>query len=1265
VGGICMKRFGYSYIFRAIKTIAKVKWKMIVLCAVLIMGVLVLVPNVASVDSDYKFTVSIKSYELDYDDIEFIPIEATSHEDYGKEVVKRDRFFYIWLKNKADETYDENKNSINENLSAWQNDNNFTDFLDEREGIRSKLDEYFIFESIPLGKVVNMGRKLVTLSLFDLEKKCTTTAATGTATEPFNQLFLHQNLDSALELKIYFYIITKKCFIAKIVGEYNYAFWQFPVLNEFAFLNEKGLGFGGNRVILDTNKSINTSENLTAMPSHWLAKRTMMECERVNDPDEAGEDYHDVEDLWRNSDRASGVDRTWPHGWDNQNNMWCDRFGGILTLEQMNDFFVAKTENPTWSDNPDILWHTNHHIWLDPDQTGSITVSDEKPGSGARAKRAYDLLNESYGQLNFEKFVEIATDHKAGKYENIKDDFDICRYKTMYSWIIQPEPDKELVSWTRGMPCENDFITFSFDDIFNAEVTNEIILTSFTPCPSGYYYQSGSIPYLINELAYYDYLPDDYTNDTDYTLNMTLFASISDQLTRNKKQSNHDYTISRTNDIDTTNDTFMVTLVADGIVNASLNNDDPVNKTWNTIQKAVDNMTNLDILIVENGTYNGHLVLNKSIILFGEDEETTMLDGSITMNNPHDYELLQETDQIANVNMTGLSLLLHLNNHSFIGENYSNSTNIFDYSPLGNNGTNNNALFTTDTIKGGGAFIFNGTNNSINLPKIPALTGENVTIYSWIYWKEGTGSTDTILSQSNNTIGYCLNVNSTNSIPRFRLDTTSVVASSSIGEGWHNIVGTHNSTTLKIYIDGVLSNSTSKSGSGSDRYAFIGYDNISSYFNGTIDEVAVWNRTLSSDEIYHIYDQHYGVVIDGFTIKNSNIGIRPVNHTDITNCIIQNHTTGILLENISDIKIQCNFTECDTALKINNTNPDEFNKIRVMDSYLDGNTEGIIINNTSNIDIYRISINNSVTPLEINNSNFSFININNTFSAGNSSPDIPEISGPCLGDIETNYTYYVYTNDTDDDPYLFYIDWGDGNNTGWFGPLFPSYPVHKRHSWAEQGGYYVKTKAKDIFYNETSWSTPILFRTETILPLINSVNDTPDPVGFGYNVTITANVTENTTGNYSGIKSVRINITYPDSSFVNYSMTDNDNNTFEYVFKDCWDVGEYSYTIWATDNAYNTVSSPGHSFTYSVDATISICTINNSYGANETINLTDPPSSSNLVGFELLDDGDVLHIWNNLDHYYFDTDSGIQLTNHYDEYWSHNVLMLGYYNNDV
>jgi len=565
--------------------ITNIKLIIIISSIIITLNILANMPIVAGIESSNKFTVSIKSSELDYNDIEFVPIEATSHENYGKESFEQRLELYTLLKISADKTYDENEASIDENLSAWQNNSNFTDILDELEGIRYMLDKIFKFESIPLGKVVNMGRFLALN--FDFKKECTTTAASGTATYPPDQIFLHQNLDSDLIKALYFWLITKTCFIAKIDGEFNYAFWQIPVLGEFVFLNEKGLGFGGNALGLDTSKNINTSENLTAMPSLWLAKRTMMECERVTDPDEVGEDYHDVEDLWRDSDRASGTDKTWPHGWDNQNNMWCDRFGGILTLEQMNDFFAAKTENPIWPDNPDILWHTNHHIWLDPNQTGSVTVTDEKPGSGVRAKRAYELLNESYEELDYDKFVQIATDHEGGKNENKKDDYDICRPSTMYSWIIQP--DVENVSWTRGMPCVNDFITFSFDDIFNAEGTNEIILTFFTPCPNGYYYQSGSIPYLLNQLENYDYLLDDYENDNNYTMNLTICAIMSDRLTGNKEQSNHDFTISRTNEIsDVFNDTYLyitLTLVADGIVNASLNNDDPLNKTLVQMKK--------------------------------------------------------------------------------------------------------------------------------------------------------------------------------------------------------------------------------------------------------------------------------------------------------------------------------------------------------------------------------------------------------------------------------------------------------------------------------------------------------------------------------------------------------------------------------------------------------------------------------------------------------------------------------------------------------
>jgi hypothetical protein len=129
-------------------------------------------------------------------------------------------------------------------------------------------------------------------------------------------------------------------------------------------------------------------------------------------------------------------------------------------------------------------------------------------------------------------------------------------------------------------------------------------------------------------------------------------------------------------------------------------------------------------------------------------------------------------------------------------------------------------------------------------------------------------------------------------------------------------------------------------------------------------------------------------------------------------------------------------------------------------------------------------------------------------------------------------------------------------------------------------------------------------------------------------------------------------------------MNNTGNGTYAFVFNDTWVVGRYNYSIWAVDESGGTNNSSVHNFNVSANTTISVCTIKDSYGGNETVNLTDPPGNPTLIGYELIDNGKVLRIWNNYDSYYFNTTSGIQLTNHYNEYWSHNVLMLGYYNNN-
>lgn len=53
-----------------------------------------------------------------------------------------------------------------------------------------------------------------------------------------------------------------------------------------------------------------------------------------------------------------------------------------------------------------------------------------------------------------------------------------------------------------------------------------------------------------------------------------------------------------------------------------------------------------------------------------------------------------------------------------------------------------------------------------------------------------------------------------------------------------------------------------------------------------------------------------------------------------------------------------------------------------------------------------------------------------------------------------------------------------------------------------------------------------------------------------------------------------------------------------------------------------------------------------------------------VLGYEFLDNNSILHMWNTYNDYYFNVSNGIQFTNHYNEYWSHNVLMLGYYFNE-
>jgi PGF-pre-PGF domain-containing protein len=84
-----------------------------------------------------------------------------------------------------------------------------------------------------------------------------------------------------------------------------------------------------------------------------------------------------------------------------------------------------------------------------------------------------------------------------------------------------------------------------------------------------------------------------------------------------------------------------------------------------------------------------------------------------------------------------------------------------------------------------------------------------------------------------------------------------------IAKNWYNIVGTYDGSTWRIYINGIEKNSSVDSTAPihTSLGVSIGASNIngamSRFFNGIIDEVRIYNRTLSAQEIASQYNMQY------------------------------------------------------------------------------------------------------------------------------------------------------------------------------------------------------------------------------------------------------------------------------------------------------------------------------------------------------------------------------------------------------------------------
>ena len=103
-------------------------------------------------------------------------------------------------------------------------------------------------------------------------------------------------------------------------------------------------------------------------------------------------------------------------------------------------------------------------------------------------------------------------------------------------------------------------------------------------------------------------------------------------------------------------------------------------------------------------------------------------------------------------------------------------------------------------------------------------------------------------------------------------------------------------------------------------------------------------------------------------------------------------------------------------------------------------------------------------------------------SIPSNAPNAPTLTGTTHVVINESGIFTVLTTDPDNDNIYYYIDWGDGTNTGWFGPYPSGTSNQTSHKWSSFGNYSVKAKAKDVFGVQSNWSEPLIVTVSDNLP---------------------------------------------------------------------------------------------------------------------------------------------------------------------------------------
>jgi hypothetical protein len=185
----------------------------------------------------------------------------------------------------------------------------------------------------------------------------------------------------------------------------------------------------------------------------------------------------------------------------------------------------------------------------------------------------------------------------------------------------------------------------------------------------------------------------------------------------------------------------------------------------------------------------------------------------------------------------------------------TNGSTVKDYSGYNNDGTITGDPIWNETAgyDNKGAYIFDGTDDSISVPIQSNINlSQGFALSSWVKPYDLVNYQMWI---SHYTTQHPVEIYTFANVIRLFCGNNSAVQSSSTltANTWYHVVGNFDGENCSVWIDGELSNSAVRPYVANDITWTIGRRVGGSLWNGTIDQVLIFNRSLNADQIKSLY----------------------------------------------------------------------------------------------------------------------------------------------------------------------------------------------------------------------------------------------------------------------------------------------------------------------------------------------------------------------------------------------------------------------------